>query len=179
MKEAIGGTSLFLIVIVILSVFAIYISVSVNWNMAYKVKDEIIFFIEKNKGVNDNTIKEINTYLADVGYFNSGKCPKGAGWNAFRVTTPIKTAAKPDDVNYCIAKVNYLKTTSDMAGKKNDTTRGIDKSYYSVRTFFLLDLPIIRSLGITIDGESKLIINPVDMNGLQSVKVTEIEGWDD
>jgi len=53
MKEAIGGTSLFVIVLVILSVFAIYISISVNWSTAYKVKDEIIFYIEKNKGLND------------------------------------------------------------------------------------------------------------------------------
>ena len=63
MKEAIGGTSLFVIVLVILSVFAIYISISVNWSTAYKVKDEIIFYIEKNKGLNDNSIGEINKYL--------------------------------------------------------------------------------------------------------------------
>jgi hypothetical protein len=59
MKEAIGGTSLFLIVIVILSAFAMYISLSVNWSTAYKVKDEIIFYIEKNRGVNENTIRDI------------------------------------------------------------------------------------------------------------------------
>ena len=159
MKEAIGGTSLFVIVLVILSVFAIYISISVNWSTAYKVKDEIIFYIEKNKGLNDNSIGEINKYLADVGYFNIGKCPSSKGWN-------------------CVAKVNFIKNTADMSGKTNDSSRGLTRSYYSVRTFFLLDLPVIRKMGLTIDGESKVIINPRDKKGIKSVSVKQVGGWD-
>ena len=120
MKEAIGGTSLFVIVLVILSVFAIYISISVNWSTAYKVKDEIIFYIEKNKGLNDNSIGEINKYLADVGYFNIGKCPSSKGWNAFRVGQKSNVTIALDKANYCVAKVNYIKNTADMSGKTDD-----------------------------------------------------------
>ena len=178
MKEAIGGTSLFVIVLVILSVFAIYISISVNWSTAYKVKDEIIFYIEKNKGLNDNSIGEINKYLADVGYFNIGKCPSSKGWNAFRVGQKSNVTIALDKANYCVAKVNYIKNTADMSGKTDDWSRGLTRSYYSVRTFFLLDLPVIRKMGLTIDGESKVIINPRDKKGIKSVSVKKVGGWD-
>ena len=178
MKEAIGGTSLFFIVIVIMSVFAIYISLSVNWNTAYKVKDEIVFYIEKNKGVNDNTIKEINTYLADVGYFNYGTCPsKNRKWKGYNITQGRNAT---NNFQYCIIKVNLIKNTenSECKMKKTgissgicDESRGINKSYYGVRTFFLLDLPVVRSLGLTIDGESKVIINPKDYANLPAYEI--------
>ena len=54
-----------------------------------------------------------------------------------------------------------MKKTGSSSGTF-DSTRGINKSYYGVRTFFLLDLPIIRRLGLTIDGETKVIIQPQD-----------------
>ena len=179
MKEAIGGTSLFLIVIVIISVFAIYISLSVNWTTAYKVKDEIIFYIEKNQGVNATTIKEINNYLADVGYFNYGTCPKKKGWKGYNLTQGEKATS---NFQYCIAKINLIKNTESSTGKMEQTslkkgkfnsTRGIDKSYYSVRTFFLVDIPIVRSLGITVDGESKLILEPKDFKNLPAINMSE------
>ena len=166
MKEAIGGTSLFVIVIVILSVFAIYISISVNWSTAIKVKNEIIFYIEKNKGLNNDTLKEINTYLSDVGYFTSGTCPGDSkqGWNGYNVGK-IDGYITTGDIHYCVSKVNYIKNQSDS----------MDRSYYRVRTFFMLDLPIIRRLGLTIDGETKVITNPKD--DIEGVTVTEAR-WD-
>jgi len=65
-----------------------------------------------------------------------------------------------------------------MSGKTNDSSRGLTRSYYSVRTFFLLDLPVIRKMGLTIDGESKVIINPRDKKGIKSVSVKQVGGWD-
>lgn len=186
MKEAIGGTSLFLIVIVILSVFAIYISLSVNWTTAYKVKDEIIFYIEKNQGVNKSTLTDINNYLADVGYFNYGECPKPKrkkGINAWRgYNFNSNSGWVTSNPLYCIAKVNLIKNTESSTGKMKqtsttsgvyDSTRGIDRSYYSVRTFFLVDLPIIRSLGLTIDGETKVILEPKDFKGLPAFDLSK------
>ncbi len=178
MKEAIGGTSLFFIVIVILSVFAIYISLSVNWNTAYKVKDEIIFYIEKNNGVNKKTIQEINSYLADVGYFTYGDCPSGEGWNGFNTSRSTGPTPFANQVEYCIAKVNLIKNTESTSGKVQtggniDNTRGIDRSYYAVRTFFMLDLPIVRRLGLTIDGETRVLLEPDDFpSGLNSYNLS-------
>lgn len=188
MKEAIGGTSLFLIVIVILSAFAMYISLSVNWSTAYKVKDEIIFYIEKNRGVNENTIRDINNYLGDIGYFNYGKCPgansgKNNGWSGYNINSK-KSKAPANSTQYCIAKIKLIKNTENSSGKiernttnikkgSYNTNRGIDKAYYSVRTFFLLDLPIIREMGLTVDGETKVILEPVDFSAQNSISIAD------
>ncbi len=146
MKEAIGGTSLFLIFITIMSVFAIYISLSVNWNMAYKAKDEIIFFIEKNKGVNDKSLKEISNYLSGVGYFNTGDCGKCfSGYMVAPKAGDLYGATNDKNANYCILKNNWA----------NDN--GIKRAHYSIRVFFQLDLPIIRQFRIAIDGETRAI----------------------
>ena len=180
MKEAIGGTSLFLIVIVIMSAFAIYISLSVNWTTAYKVKDEIIFYREQNQGINKNTLKDINNYLADIGYFNYGKCPqdRNNSWSGYNLVTSNGPAS--NNFNYCIAKINLVKNTESSAGKVNQNgdfvaKRGIDRAYYSVRTFFLVDVPIIRSLGITIDGETKIILEPKDFATQRQMTINEQE----
>ena len=60
MKEAIGGTWLFGIVITFIVFFTTFISFSTNYSRTFKVKDEVITIIERHKGVNDNTIIYIN-----------------------------------------------------------------------------------------------------------------------
>ena len=150
MKEAVGGTSLFVIVLSVMTVFAIYISLSVNWNMAYKAKDEIVFAIEKNKGVNKQSLDEISYYLSNAGYYSTGNCGCASGYTVGTKKTKDYSATGDNSANYCIIKTNYA----------NDN--GFEKAYYSVRVFFKLDLPIIRHLDIKIDGETRVIENPVD-----------------
>ena len=140
MKEAIGGTSLFLIFIVIMTVFAIYISLSVNWSMAYKVKDEIIFAIERNNGYDDDAVKQINNALSNAGYFTTGDC---SCFNSYSITA---TSTSDRQGNYCLLKYVW---NSDGGGTK--------RAYYLVRVFFKIDLPIIRTFQITIDGETRVL----------------------
>ena len=52
MKEAVGGTWLFGIVITFIVFFTTYISMSTNYAKSFKVKDEILLTIEHFKGVN-------------------------------------------------------------------------------------------------------------------------------
>ncbi len=42
MKEAIGGTWLFTLVIAFLAVFTTFVSITTNYSRTYKIKDEII-----------------------------------------------------------------------------------------------------------------------------------------
>ena len=57
MREAIGGLGLTQIVIFFLVDFAGYISISVNSNKAYKVKNEVISIIQKNNGFDEFYLK--------------------------------------------------------------------------------------------------------------------------
>ena len=158
MKEAIGGTSLFFIFISIMSVFAIYISLSLNWNLAYKAKDEIIFFIEKDKGLNDKSLGEISNYLASAGYFNTGDCGKYfSGYMVAPRGKGIYGATNEKMSNYCVLKNNWA----------NDN--GIKRAHYSVRVFFQLDLPIIRNFQIAIDGETRAIEQIYESTNINNV----------
>lgn len=152
MKEAIGGSWLFLIVIAFLSVFACFISVSVNMSKSYKVKDEIIFLIQKNRGMNSATLTEISEYLTDVGYRSTGTCPENTTgcWYGFSYDNTKSASMNP---NFCVKK-NVVAATA--VGHPQT-------AYYSVKVFFKLDMPVINEfLRFTVDGETSQIVNVND-----------------
>ncbi len=153
MKESIGGTSLFFIVIVILSVFALYVSVAINWSAAYKVKDEILFYIEKNKGLNKKTITEIQTYTKKNGYGATGSCPdvNKECWRAISVNTSDGKAINNNATNFCVKKT-YYRYSKDIP----------ETAYYTVKVFFKIEVPIVNRINITIDGETAPIYHTKD-----------------
>ena len=82
MREAIGGTWLFNLVIFFVLLFAGYMCLSINYSKAFNVKDKIINEIERNGGIKnisntdntDETINNITSYLSEVGYRTTGSC---------------------------------------------------------------------------------------------------------
>ena len=155
MKEAIGGTWLFGIVLTFIVFFTTYVSVSTNYAKAFKVKDEILLTIEHYKGVNNKTIDRINTYLKGVGYYSKGKCAdnsneknKGySNWEGFYVGgTNNKSYG-----NYCIRRYVISDCKTGPIGHPSS-------AYYQVLVFFKLDWPIIGSIfEVRIDGETSII----------------------
>ena len=93
MKEAIGGISLFQIVIVFLLLFTAIMCLTINHSKAFAVKDEIINIIEthsfsssgRNYELSQNIIDEIVEKLNESGYRITGNCPSGSwiGYNRF------------------------------------------------------------------------------------------------
>ncbi|NLA32492.1 MAG: hypothetical protein GX864_00885, partial [Mollicutes bacterium] len=63
MREAVGGTWLFQIAIVFIILFSGYLALSVNYSRAFKVKNEILAIIERNEGLREKSVLEINNYL--------------------------------------------------------------------------------------------------------------------
>ena len=74
MKEAIGGTWIFTIVIVMISLFTAFVSISTNYSSTFKVKDKIIAILEDKRGINYTSIARINEELNRIGYNSTGKC---------------------------------------------------------------------------------------------------------
>ena len=66
MKEAVGSTWIFTIVITLLLFFTAFVSLSTNYTRTYKIKDEIITILTNKKGVNKNAIRAINEELFDM-----------------------------------------------------------------------------------------------------------------
>lgn len=147
MKESIGSTYLFEIVIVFVLLFTGYLCLSVNYARSYQVKDSIINIIERNKGLNDVAKGEIKAYLADVGFRSTGTCSNGY--------TPYDVDGKQqNNVGvYCVRKIVSQYQTEELP----------QMVYYQVNVFYKLDLPIFNSVfAFKTIGDSFQIRNPLD-----------------
>ena len=149
MREAIGGTWIFSIVIVFIVLFTSFLAISVNYSKAFKVKNGIINIIEKKEGVSDSTVAEISDYLNSVGYLVYSSCPdyvssqSSEGAHGFEASNTNSRKFK-----YCIAKTE-------------DTNGNIKKTYYKVTVFFRVDLPIMGEIfTFPVTGETKPIYFP-------------------
>ncbi len=147
MREAIGGTWIFQIVIFFVLLFTGYMCLTINHTKAFQVKDTIIKEIERKEGVSlnnpdsDEAIQKIVGYLKATSYRTTGKCPDGyMGYNRDGHIDSRNSA-------FCIAK-KTIHESSDMP----------DMSYYRVLVFYQLDLPIFRSVfNFKVSGDTKII----------------------
>ena len=172
MKEAIGGSWLFVFVIIFISIFAAFISLAVNYSRCYKTKDEIVKIISNYRGVNKDSIKKINETLINTGYRNTGKCFKDTKcWYAFSIKNNNNTVSYSQGTNYCIAKteLDINEIANDGSGSRYVHTSGtlghMSSSYYTVMVFFGLDLPVLRSnFQLNIVGETQPIYTTNDFS---------------
>ena len=174
MKESIGGTWLFGIVVTFVVLFTSFISLSTNYSRCFRIKDEIITTIEHYNGVNKKSVKKINEYLKGLGYATAGDCPENSmsndsgkpedgTWYGFSRTNDTNYVANGKNVNYCIQKVTIVKPYCTDGNKVTGINGPIGhprSAYYQVLVFFALDMPILRSIfNINISGETSVIYN--------------------
>lgn len=158
MKTAYSGTWITGLVITFTFLFVAFLSLSINYSKAFRVKNEVINFIEKyhgiyNSGSTANSVELINNYLKYNGYTAEGKCPIGSYGIRTRGTSmvEIKNNNRNTKFNYCVRK-----RSSSAANFK-------DRAYYEVTLFFKFNLPVIGTIFVfDIDGQSKDIIKPID-----------------
>ena len=141
MREAIGGTWLFGLVITFIVFFDSFLAVSINYSKAFNVKNNIVDLISKYEGNNCNAREKIGEYLSRVGYLVTGKCEDSA------IGYDLKgTKVDSGKAYFCVNKNDTLNTTS------------IKKDYYTVSIFFKIDLPIVGDLTkFTIKGDTEAI----------------------
>ena len=168
MKEAIGGISIFQIVIVFILLFTAIMALTINHSKAFAVKDEVINILEntnatsvKNKKLDNNTIFKISETLQNGGYRTVGNCPDDyVGYN--REGTELGNGAT--NASFCI-KSNLVSETykNDLKNKcKNNkcvvTDENLPMVYYDIKLFYQLDIPIIRNIfNFNINGSTKVL----------------------
>ncbi len=136
MREAIGGTWIFGIVVTFIVLFSSYLAISVNYSKAFRVKNEIVSLIEKYEGHNDTSAEKIEDYLNSVGYGIYSNCPTGTKGEI----------VKNGKFKYCWQRIDD--NTSSIVS--------LNRAYYNVRVFFKLDLPVIGNLfTFPVTGETK------------------------
>jgi len=157
-KEAVGSYFLTSIVIVFIVLFTGYICLSINTNKAYKVKDEIINIIQKNNGLDEEALAQIQDYMSKVGYRTQGKCNKSKNEN-FTGYGVSGSASTDTRAVFCVRPIETSYSTSN--GTKEQFP---EATYYQIKVFFGIDLPIVRNLfTFTIKGSTKKLFYPVSM----------------
>jgi hypothetical protein len=70
MREAVGGALLIKLVMFFIAIYVCFLSIAINYSIAFRVKNQIINLIESYEGVN-NALPHIEKYIADVGYYRT------------------------------------------------------------------------------------------------------------
>jgi len=148
MREAIGGSWLFGLVITFIVFFASFLAISINYSKAFNVKNNMVDLISKYEGNNCQARKKITEYLYTEGYIVPGTCPEDyTGYNQNGEESSGKSL-------YCIKseKISSEKTT-------------LNKKYYRVVVFFKIDLPMFGNLTtFQVKGETESIYFATDNN---------------
>ena len=153
MREAVGSTLLFKVMIVFIFFFASFLAIAINYSQAFRIKNRIINIIEENEGIKNNDVRlEIINYVNFAGYYRDVDCDCSS--NDYRCgnnNTNLKGSNISDSNNasnriqgLCIKKL------------KNSN----DEVYYRVTTFVNFHLPIVGDIfTFEVRGETKSITN--------------------
>ena len=152
MREAIGGTWLFGLVITFIVFFASFLAVSINYSKAFNVKNNVVDLIGKYEGNNCNARKKISNYLRTTGYLVMGACPE-------EDASGICTYKGYDLNGHPVASTKKAYYWVSLDTTESSTT--IDKQFYRVVIFFRIDLPLVGDLTtFSIKGETESIYYP-------------------
>ena len=163
MRQAIGSTWIFQLVIIFILIFVSFLILTLTYSKSYKTKNELLNIIEKHEGVNEESVAIINNYLNQTGYRYMHSCPHSTadvGWmgsdNLEGDTLERVNGNKK--YYYCIRKHSNSKKKGSNAANKNLTM------YYEVMIFFKFNLPVINNIGtFTTNGTTNDIFNNPDI----------------
>lgn len=174
MKEAIGGVSIFQIVIVLILIFTAIMCLTINHSKAFGVKDEIINIIENGSAnrthtLSSGTIEEIRDYLIKSGYRITGSCPDSSlldsPWIGYNV---YLNKATNNNANFCFRPVDvedaYYKDLNKKCNNSNNCTITSGSYpamvYYEIALFYQLDVPIIgNAMNLRMYGSTKVLFS--------------------
>lgn len=162
MREAIGGTWVFQIVIIFILLFTGFMCLTINRSKAFNVKDQILQTIQSYNGIDlqssydgeeTGPLADIVSYITNNSYRTTGVMPRetipDGGVRQCYTRDGKQTENNPV---FCITKVPVM----------NDITTDVkelpDMSYYQVVVFYQLDLPVFHDLfNFRVVGNTKIL----------------------
>ncbi|MBQ9853635.1 MAG: hypothetical protein IJO57_01210 [Bacilli bacterium] len=150
MREAVGSTFLFKLMIFFIFFFASFLAIAINYSQAFRIKNQIINILEQYEGYGDASREKIWEIIGSSGYYRVHDCinnsKKLEGQN---VIAKNDAGAETEMNGICI----YGKNTGPESKYK----------VYKVTTYVSFEFPIIGNVfSIPVVGETKAITNPVD-----------------
>ena len=160
MREAIGGTWLFGIVITFIALFSAFLAYSISYTRAFNTKNEIINLIEQNEGYSKYSGNDIYN-ASDDKLKQDGSVEamaflkiKNLGYNySAAENISCQTLNNSDnDLKADMKTGGYCLTKICSNGNKSGNT------YYKVTTFIAVKLPVINvTLKVPISGETRTL----------------------
>jgi len=161
MKESIGGTQIFMIVVFLILIFSGIMALTINRSNAFAVKDQLVSIIERSGGFDmtaeldpnrsygeDNVLAQIIDSIEHNSYRQTGKCPEPTANT--KVTAYQRNGSfvsGNNEASFCIVKID---------GKSPAGTPSV--YYYQVIVFYALDLPVLNSVfNFKAIGETKAL----------------------
>lgn len=143
MREALGSSMLFNLIMIFTAVFIALLIGSLAYSKGFKVRNRIIDIIEKYDGYTQEAIEEIDENLAAIGYRIVGDDNRCGPHNG---TEAIATSSSYD---YCVYQ--YM------------TSKG---EYYGVTVYIHFDIPIVGYfLNFPLYGETRILFDKNEVEG--------------
>ena len=160
MRQAIGTTWIMILVFIFLLIFVAFLSMTINYTKAFKIKNELVSMIEKYEGIGSGDTKGamqiIDNYLIYNNYTIKGTCSEGEYGITNLANHAYEEAKNGNKYYYCVKKINRAKSNTP------------DRAKYQVRIFFKFTLPVLGELftfsveGTTVDINNA--INDIEAN---------------
>lgn len=163
MREAIGGTWIFQVVIVFILFFTGFMCLNINRSKAFSVKDQILQTIQSYNGIDLKSSYEedsIGAFADIVSYISN---------NSYRTTGVMPTDEVPEDgIRQCYTRDGKQTETSPVfcitkipvtSGATLEFNEELPKMYYyQVVVFYQLDLPVFHELfNFRVVGNTKVL----------------------
>lgn len=147
MREAIANAGVFNLIIVFVIILLAFFIGSLSYSKAFKVKNKIIEEIEKDQGIEKNTIDNIENWMNEIGYRaidGNFQCPEFESNKESRG----RIIMGKKKYQYCIYEYDTCK------GIKEDERTKCGK-YYGAIAYMYFDVPIIGDMiRIPVRGET-------------------------
>jgi len=154
MKEAIGSTFLFNIMIIFIFFFSAFLAIAINYSQAFRIKNQVINYIEQYEGIDEISDEErIVEYINSSGYYRDKTCDC-SDYSCSNYEINKHPENNPNGANVSVGS-NRTKGLCVRKLKNN-----IGDTYYRVTTFVTFNLPIIGDFfTFPVQGETKVVTN--------------------
>lgn len=146
MRETIGSTWVFQLVLIFILIFAAYLALTINYSKSFRVKNEVVSIVERYEGFTDDAIKLVNNYLSANNYQAMGTCPDGwmgAASLSDTASSLVLDTSSSTKYYYCVNKISGYHSAYP------------DRAYYKIRLFFKFDLPVVGQIStFDVDGQT-------------------------
>ena len=141
MKESISSTWMFQLMFGFILLFVSFLTVTISYSKAFRVRNEITSIIEKYSGYNSSSSRIVNNYIKSIGYTNKGNC--GDGDNIIGVDNLDSTASAPNKSSYSPNKKYYYCIRKESVPSTNNS---VSNTYYEVILFYKFDIPVVGEI---------------------------------